>query len=356
MFLSILDRYIGKTLLNTVIMSLFVLISLSSIIKFVEQLRKVGQGNYSTFCAGLFTLFSVPKDIEVFLPESILLGTLLGLGSLITNNELVVIQAAGISLIRITGSVMKTTFPLILLTVIISEWISPVSEKMAHNYRTNMIYNDSTLSAYNDLWIKDGDDFIFIKSIIGSNKLVGINIYHLMKKRLKSFLYAETATFSNNIWRLSQVSKSTLIDDKKISSQNTENDEWKTDITPEKLEIILTKPESMSVSELYNYVNYLDQNKQKSNRYLIYVWAKIFSPLSVAVMIFVAISFILGPLHNVSMGTRIITGISLGFLFFITEQILRTLSLIYNIPPILGVLFPSAIFITISIGVLLLRH
>lgn len=42
--LGVLDRYIGRTIFSTIMATLFMLVSLSGIIKFVDQLRKVGQG------------------------------------------------------------------------------------------------------------------------------------------------------------------------------------------------------------------------------------------------------------------------------------------------------------------------
>lgn len=75
---GVLDRYIGKTIFNTIIMTLFMLVSLSGIIKFVDQLRKVGGGEYTALSAGMYTLLSVPKDIEIFFPMAALLGALLG--------------------------------------------------------------------------------------------------------------------------------------------------------------------------------------------------------------------------------------------------------------------------------------
>ena len=92
---GVLDRYIGKTIFKTIIMTLFMLVSLSGIIKFVDQLRKVGQGEYTALSAGMYTLLSVPKDIEIFFPMAALLGALLGLGQLATRSELVVMQASG---------------------------------------------------------------------------------------------------------------------------------------------------------------------------------------------------------------------------------------------------------------------
>lgn len=49
---GVLDRYIGKTIFNTIIMTLFMLVSLSGIIKFVDQLRKVGQGSIRRWARG----------------------------------------------------------------------------------------------------------------------------------------------------------------------------------------------------------------------------------------------------------------------------------------------------------------
>ncbi|SQI30661.1 Lipopolysaccharide export system permease protein lptG [Serratia plymuthica] len=143
---GVLDRYIGKTIFNTIIMTLFMLVSLSGIIKFVDQLRKVGQGDYSALSAGMFTLLSVPKDIETFFPMAALLGALLGLGQLATRSELVVMQASGFTRMQIAGSVMKTAIPLVLLTMAIGEWVAPQGDQMARNYRAQQMYGGSLLS------------------------------------------------------------------------------------------------------------------------------------------------------------------------------------------------------------------
>ncbi|MCT6557392.1 LptF/LptG family permease, partial [Staphylococcus aureus] len=164
---GVLDRYIGKTIFNTIIMTLFMLVSLSGIIKFVDQLRKVGQGEYTALSAGMYTLLSVPKDIEIFFPMAALLGALLGLGQLATRSELVVMQASGFTRLQIAGSVMKTAIPLVLLTMAIGEWVAPQGEQMARNYRAQQMYGGSLLSTKSGLWAKDGNDFIYIERVSG---------------------------------------------------------------------------------------------------------------------------------------------------------------------------------------------
>ncbi len=127
------DRYTGKTIFNTIMMTLFMLVSLSGIIKFVDQLKKSGQGSYDALGAGSYTILSVPKDIQIFFPMAALVGALLGLGMLAQRSELVVMQASGFTRLQVALAVMKTAIPLVLLTMAIGEWVAPQGEQMARN-------------------------------------------------------------------------------------------------------------------------------------------------------------------------------------------------------------------------------
>ncbi|MEA9392845.1 LPS export ABC transporter permease LptG [Acerihabitans sp. TG2] len=354
---GVLDRYIGKTIFNTIMMTLFMLVSLSGIIKFVDQLRKVGQGDYSAMGAGLYTLLSIPKDIEIFFPMAALLGALMGLGTLASRSELVVMQASGFSRLQIAASVMKTAIPLVLLTMAIGEWVAPQGDQLARNFRSQALYGGSMLSVQNGLWAKDGHDFIFIERVVSDNQLAGVNIYHFDNdNRLQTLRYAASASFNNGIWHLSQVDESNLSNNQQITGRQTLNGEWKTNLTPDKLGVVALDPESLSITGLYNYVRYLKQSGQEANRYLLNMWGKIFSPFSVAVMMLMAVSFIFGPLRSVAMGVRMITGISFGFLFYVLDQIFGPLSLVYNMPPLFGALLPSMAFLIISVALLLKKR
>lgn len=356
---GVLDRYIGKTIFNTIMATLFMLVSLSGIIKFVDQLRKTGQGEYTALGAGLYTVLSVPKDIEIFFPMAALLGALLGLGTLAQRSELVVMQASGFTRMQIAASVMKTAIPLVLLTMAIGEFVAPQGEQMARNYRAQQLVGGSLLSTQNGLWAKDGDNFIFIEQIKDNSELSGISIYSFNKaRRLETVRYAASAKYNveKKLWDLAEVDQSNLTDPKQVTGSQTLSGEWKTTLTPDKLGVVALDPDALSISGLYNYVKYLKQSGQVSSRYQLNMWSKIFQPLSVAVMMLMALSFIFGPLRSVSMGMRVVTGISFGFIFYVLDQIFGPLSLVYNIPPIMGALLPSGAFFAISVYMLLKRR
>ena len=52
---GVLDRYIGKSIFTSILMTLFLLVSLSGIIKFVDLLKNAGQGSYDALGAGMYT-------------------------------------------------------------------------------------------------------------------------------------------------------------------------------------------------------------------------------------------------------------------------------------------------------------
>ncbi|MBS9436232.1 lipopolysaccharide ABC transporter permease LptG [Photorhabdus noenieputensis] len=356
---GVLDRYIGRTILQTILMTLFMLVSLSGIIKFVEQLRKVGQGEYTTISAGLYALLSVPKDIQIFFPMAALLGALLGLGTLATRSELVVMQASGFTRMQIAGSVMKTAIPLVILTMVIGEWVAPQGEQMARNYRAQKMLGGSLVSTTKGMWAKDGDDFIYIQRIVSDTEIKGVNIYHFSDdKKLLSVKYATSAVYDedSDLWKLSQVEESDLTDSKKITGSQRISADWKILLTPEQLNVVALEPEALSISGLYQYIKYLKQSEQESGRYQLNMWKKIFAPLSVAVMMLMALSFIFGPLRSVPMGVRIVTGITFGFLFYVLNEIFGPLSLVYNMPAVLAALLPSLLFLIVSIYLLLKRQ
>lgn len=163
--MNTLERYIGKSILGTIFATLLVLVGLSAIIKFVEQFRSVGRGTYDMLQAIAYTVLTMPKDIETFFPMAALLGALIALGNLASRSELIVMQSAGFSRLKIGLAVMKTALPLVILTMIIGEWGIPQTEQYARDMRAKAVSGGSLMSSKNGVWAKDGNDFIYVQRV-----------------------------------------------------------------------------------------------------------------------------------------------------------------------------------------------
>ncbi len=151
---KILDWYIGRTIIATTILVLTTFIGLSGIIKYVEQLRKVGNGTYDLMQALLFVVLSIPRDIEMFFPMAALLGALIGLGALAASSELVVMQAAGFSKLDIGLSVLKTAVPLMIIITLLGEWGAPQAQKAARDLRAFATSGGQILSVRTGVWAR----------------------------------------------------------------------------------------------------------------------------------------------------------------------------------------------------------
>ncbi|OCG02975.1 LPS export ABC transporter permease LptG [Gilliamella sp. wkB112] len=344
---SILDRYIGKTILYTIGLSLFLLISLSGIIRFIDQLRKI-KVDYDAISVGIYSLLMVPKDLEVFFPMAALLGALIGLGMLASSSELIVMETSGFSRYKIAKAVMKTALPLVLITMAIGEWVAPISEQTARNMRSEKIYGNSLMAEQGSLWTKDGNDYVYIGHVDSDNSISNINIYSVDNNKLLSVTHAANGVFQDGVWNLTQIDKNDFTQPNKVIGSNMISMQWKTNITPDKLSIVAFDPDSLSASGLYQYAQYLESSGQDTKYYDLLFWKKLIKPISVAVMMLLALSFIFGPLRSVSMGIRVVIGISFGFLFYIADNLFAQISIVIGIYPIIGSLLTSFVFLLIS--------
>ncbi|RDV28943.1 lipopolysaccharide ABC transporter permease LptG [Alteromonas aestuariivivens] len=351
---KILDLYIARTLLGTVTVTLSVLIGLSALIKFVEQLRKLGEGDYDMVVAAAYVLLSLPRDLEQFFPMATLLGGLIGMGLLASNSELVVMQAAGLSRWNIIGSAMKSAVVMILFVMAVGEWVTPFSEAKAKELRTQAISGGSLFSSDQLVWAKDGDHFVSIGQVLTRESLQDISIFDFNTDlTLNAITYAKQGSYDGQAWWLNGVSVTTF-SETEVSIAEQPKVRWSSTLTPDKLGIVAVKPEALSIQGLADYVSYLDNNDQDSSRYELALWRKILQPVSICVMLLMALSFIFGPLRSVTMGARVIMGVLTGFGFFITNEVFGPLSLVYQLPPFLGALLPSLLFAIVA--TLLLRR
>lgn len=351
---KLIDLYIARTLFGSIAVTLSVLIGLSALIKFVEQLRRVGQGDYDMTLAGLYVLLSLPREIELFLPMATLIGALVGMGMLAQSSELVVMQASGLSRAKITISAMKSVVLIIIAVMALGEWVTPVSEAKAKQIRTEALTGGSVISGDSLTWAKDGNDFVSIGQVLDQNTLQDVNVYQFDDElRLVQIISAQQAVFKVENWTFNDV-KQVVFTPQRIQNNKMKSFEWKSTITPDKLGIVAVKPEALSIEGLNEYINYLRNNGQDSARYDLALWRKILQPVSVAVMLLLAMSFIFGPLRSVTMGARTGMGILAGFGFFVSNEMFGQLALVFQLPSVLGASLPSMLFIMIA--ALLLRR
>ncbi|MEY2699990.1 MAG: export transporter permease LptG, partial [Pseudomonadota bacterium] len=98
--------------------------------------------------------------------------------------------------------------------------------------------------------------------------------------------------------------------------------------------------------ELSRYQNYMSENAQQSLAVEQAFWGRLVNPLLTLAMLALALPMIMRFDRNVSTGRRAVTGISLGIGFYLMDRMLSHLGIIYELPPVMTALAPTALVLT----------
>lgn len=337
---------------NTVLLSMLVVISLIASLDFVfslaDQLSDTDE-HYSTLDAFTFVFLSMPSGLYELLPFTALGGASIGLGILASNNELIVIQSAGVKVWRIVLSVLKPTALIMLISLILGEYIAPPLEQYARSNRAVQRSGNATISPDSGTWRKIGDEYIHINAIApGGRELFGVTRYRIDENRhIVSSSFAESALYINaesrgeseGYWQLNDISES-LLSFEGVSAREYLQEDWRVDLPPELLSVLLVDPQNQSISGLYRFAQFFEEQGLESDTYFLAFWKKLLQPLATLVLVILAISFVFGPLREATMGYRIFVALAIGLVFTIMQRLIEPASLLYGLNPLFAVLTP----------------
>ncbi|CAD83565.1 putative inner membrane protein; predicted permease [Candidatus Blochmanniella floridana] len=348
---NILERYIKKYVLLNIFMIFLIFISLSSIIRLVDELRNFQKQTYSVFEIFFCIFLNIIKDFELFLSLSTLLGGVLGLGILELRNELIIMKVFGLSNLQINLSVIKTSIFIVLLYVIYNIWLLPYSQYLLCSHQHYKQYNVYLFPEKNkNLWLMDsGNSFIHVNYMLTTQDLLGINLYHFTEERqLKRIIYIEKATYIDNSWSVSNINELEFVDKMQFLNRKILSYEWNTTLTPAILSMITVNPHFLSISKLICCIKYFDVLGQNSKYYQLIFWDKIFSPIFGVMMLTIALLYSYGPFYKKKISFRLFFGGIIGFVFYVLHQIFEILSIVYNITPIVGSIILIMLFLMIN--------
>lgn len=354
--MRILDLYIARNVLYQTAVVVAVLVGLFMFITFIEQIGELGTGSYGALDAIEFTVLSVPRILYEVFPMSALLGSILGLSSMAVDSELVVIRAAGVSMVRMIGSVLKIGAVLAVVAMLIGELVTPWSETEAQRGRAEALQQDISQQTDFGLWMRDRMTYVNVGEVLPDLSLLNVRIFEFDDEgRLRSLVYADEGEYQNQRWRLEGIEQTLISEDRSgAESKEVNAAYWTTDVTPEILSVFLISPDQLSAWQLNRYIGHLRDNNQDTSSYELALWTKIMTPVATAVMVILAIPFVFSQVRTGGFGRNLFFGIMLGLAYFALNKGFGYVVLVFDIPPMMGAMLPTLLFL--GIGVLLLRR
>jgi len=356
--MNIFNRYFWQECCISILMIMLGLLALFSFFDLIQELDTLGRGAYGISKMLVFVLLSIPGHIYEVVPVAVLVGMMYSLGTLARNSELVVMRVSGLSVTDIGWILVKIGLLFTVVTFIVGELITPISEKMAQRMRIQATDSVVAQDFKTGLWVKDGRSFVNVETVLPDASLINIHIYEFDENfRLRSISNAKNGAFEKERWRLSEVTQTKFNTFEKVQFNNVQTQffkeaNWKSLIRPELLNVLLVAPEKMSAWNLYSFINHLQTNKQKTTRYQVALWAKMIYPLACMVMVVLALPF--GFLQQRSGGasTKIFIGVLLGVVYQIMNRVFIHLGVLNDWPPLMSAIIPTILFLIAGLSML----
>ena len=353
-----LDRHIRNSVLLSMLVVVSLIASVDLVFTLAEELGDTDE-NYSIVNALSFVVFTMPTSIYELLPFTALGGALIGLGVLASNNELIVIQTAGVTVWRIVWAVLKPTFFIMILSLLLGEFISPPLEQLAQSNKAIQQSGTAAITSEQGTWRKVGNDYIHINAIApGGELLYGLTRYQVdAERKLVASSFAESAEYveqgENSYWQLRNVQESLFLSGA-ISTQQYLQQDWHVDLSPELLSVLLVQPDRQSISGLYRFAKFFESEGLDGAIYFLAFWKKLLQPIATLTLVILAIAFVFGPLRESTTGFRVFVAMGIGLVFTILQRMMEPASLLYGFSPLLAVLTP--ILICAGLGLFFMRR
>lgn len=354
-------RYIASEIYRSTIAVTLVLVGLFMFFDMIENLDNLNER--FTFGAMLgMQIMQIPTRMYDLLPIALLIGSIIALAGLAQRNELVVLRVSGISSRNLLSMLWIATIPIMIFALILSEGITPYAEAKTGQLNLTLLEKSSGARMNSGYWFREpaeNDELkvINIAKISADSAVHNIRIYHFdANGKFKALIHANQGSFENK--------KLHLTDAKLISSEfdldaalsdleapleplstHTVLDSYtlETGLTQERLLASELQPDRMSMVDLLDYIQYLDENHLQSNRQVVALWRKSVYPFTLLVMITLAAPISFMQTRKGGAGLKIFGGILIGVVFFMINQLALNVGMLNNLPPWLTALAPNTL-------------
>ncbi|WP_180180666.1 LPS export ABC transporter permease LptG [Acinetobacter sp. YH01021] len=349
----IVAKHVTQTTALAMLGATAVLAGLQVLFTYLGELGSLKDG-YGAWDALKYVLWGAPNYLYEILPISALIGAVLGLGTLASNSELIVMRSVGVSLWRIVGWVIRSALLLVVLSFALSEWVIPYTNEQAKGVKSAS--KAAQLGEVRGYWTREGQRFIYIDYANSQGQLKNVQMLDFDQNyRLRGTLHADQGQFvKDGSWTLDNTEQFDILQNGNATLVKQQQQPLALALQPKYVHMVTIDPEDLSPSQLVSFMSYMHEYSQVPKTYQLAFWQKLGSPFALIALVVIACSFIFGPLRQQSMGFRLVIALFAGLGFFYLQDFLGYASLIYAPSPAWFVFIP--ILIMFGIGVYLLHR
>jgi lipopolysaccharide export system permease protein len=351
--MSVLDRYIVRAIIGSVLLVMLVILVLGALFVFIDQQDDIGTGHYTALGAFWYTLLNLPQLAYELLPITALIGSLLGLGALARGSELTVVRASGVSIARLAGIAALAGLLLIFVELLLGELLAPPLQQAAREQKAFSKLSNVSFGGGGGAWVRDGDLILNVAGQYSQRQFGSMQIFELSPQhRLIALGHATRATAgSKGSWLLSDYTESRFADDA-VTTRPPGQRLLASNVTAGFLGLAVEDPKQLTSRALWRLISYYRANALDTREYLFAFWSRIARTLAIAFSVLLAIPFVLGSLRSAGAGTRMMLGLILGIGFFLLQRLIESGTIVFDLNPVVLAWMPTTLLATVTVGLL----
>lgn len=373
LFPYIFERYLARQIYSAFGFILFALVALFLFFDTLSELGSV-KGQYTLPLALLHVLLKAPSRISEIIPIACLIGSIYVFAMLASQSEFTILRIAGLDMRRGLTTLAKISLPLVVLTLVMSEWLGPYTESLSEQIRMKALGSSYGSQFKTGVWVKDrlrdedgsgpirpGVRYINVSKIDHDNEIKNIRIYEFDDVyRLLSIRSAASGRFDQaGTWVLDDVTETRFKESKSADPLNPVYSaqtfvhpivSLHSEVTPQILSVLLVSPEKMSIFSLGRFISHLRDNKQDVQRHSIAFWKKVIYPFTIFVMLTLALPFAYLKVRAGGVGIKVFGGIMLGMSFQLFNSLFSNVGLLGAWPALLTALTPPLLYFIFAIA------
>ena len=345
--MRIISRYVLRHFLPVLALSVLSFLGLYLVVDFFERVDRMMEHNLPIQDIYTYFLFKIPLILTQGIPMAAILSTIISLGILKRNRELIAMETAGVNPTYYAAPIAMAALALSVVHFCVAEFAArPLNQKLEETWQVKVEHRQPAVWMNpENLWYRQENTIYQIRLYDSKKNVMQIASifvldpnFHIIQR-----VDARRIIWTDSGW-LAEDGLIIGLHDGNTEQQWFDRKQLDLNITPKDFQSGQTVPDNLSWTDLHRYVEKIEGEGFSATPYRVDLNMRIASPFATFILALLGILVALRPGLHGGIGAGV--GISLGvaFAFVAVSNVGASLASAGALPPFLGVWAGNIIF------------
>lgn len=353
--MRILDKYLLKSFLTTLLFSLIALYVIFLIVDMIENLEEFLDNGMGLSQVAIYYFYFFPQILKLLVPVAMLLSTLFTVGRLSSLNEITAIKSGGISLYRFMSPLMLLSILISGLHLYFNGWVVPKANIAKHEIESQYMNKSNSIGSIYDLYFRESPTINLHLKSYNSEKKIGENVgieYFTSKDspRIKKSIEARKIKWDsvNNEWKMFDaiVRKFDTEKIEQVIKKDTLSIRLK--LTHSKIVDLKRATDEMTFDELKSYLLLIKSGGKNVDLELTDYYGQYAFPIANIIVVLFGVPFA-SVKKKGGIAVQIGAALVISFLYLIFTKVSQAVVLGTGLSPIIAAWFANGLFFVVGI-------